>query len=414
MDLRKSLTVVLLLAAATAHSRTAERWVGTWAAAQVAVEGKDAPAPESFADATLRQIVHVSAGGSRIRLCISNAFGTEPLHVLALHVAHATSPSSSRIDVSTDRAVTFNEREDVLIPAGAEYVSDPLTYGVASLSDLAVTMQIEATPRTQTGHPGSRATSYLARQVSVSAAEVTGQSFDHWYFLSGIDVSGSAAAKEALQIPAIVTLGDSITDGHGATTNGNDRWPDILSARLQKAAPGKAPAVLNVGIGGNRVLVDGLGPSILARFDRDVLARDGVRYLIVLEGINDIGQLARTNAATKAQHEELVERIIGVYRQLILRAHAHGIQVMGGTIVPFGGSEYYHPGPDDEADRQRLNAWIRSSGDFDAVVDFDRVTADPDHPERLRPQLDCGDHLHPSPAGYRAMADAIPLEWFRH
>jgi lysophospholipase L1-like esterase len=407
--MRLLVAILVLLTIAPVQGRPGEQWVGSWASAQVAADERDALPPQSFVGATLRQIVHLSAGGGTLRVRVSNAFGKEPLHLLAVHVARATEAGWSRIDVSSDRAVTFDDRRDVLIPAGAEYVSDPLTYAAAAMSDLAVTMQIESMPESQTTHPGSRATSYLATGVPVSATEIHGRSFDHWYFLSGVDVSGSSEGVAA----AIVTLGDSITDGHGATTNGNDRWPDILSARLQKAAPGKAPAVLNVGIGGNRVLADGSGPSVLARFDRDVLARDGVHYLIVLEGINDIGSLTRTSVATEAQHEELVRRMIGVFQQVVLRAHAHGIKVIGATVMPFAGSAFYHPEPANESDRQRLNAWIRAAGHFDAVLDFDRVTADPADPQRLRPQYDCGDHLHPSPAGYRAMAEAIPLELFR-
>jgi lysophospholipase L1-like esterase len=182
--------------------------------------------------------------------------------------------------------------------------------------------------------------------------------------------------------------------------------------RLQRAAATKAVAVLNEGIGGNRLLADGLGPNVLARVDRDVLAQSGVRYLIVLEGINDIGTLTRTSAATDAQHEELVRRMIGAYRQITMRAHAHGIKVIGGTIMPFTGSAFYHPDASNESDRRTVNAWIRAPGHFDAVVDFDKVVADPAQPDRLRPEYDCGDHLHPSPAGYRAMADAIALELF--
>ena len=170
--------------------------------------------------------------------------------------------------------------------------------------------------------------------------------------------------------------------------------------------------MLNEGIGGNRLLADGLGPNVLARFDRDVLAQNGVRYLIVLEGINDLGTLTRTAAATNAQHEDLVHQMIGAYQQIILRAHAHGVKVIGGTIMPFGGSAFYHPDTSNEADRQAVNAWIRATGHFDGVVDFDRIMADPAHPDHLRPDYDSGDHLHPSPAGYRAMADAIPLELF--
>jgi lysophospholipase L1-like esterase len=383
-----------------------EPWVGSWAAAVQITEPNNALSPESLTGATLRQIVHLSVGGSRIRLRVSNAFGTAPLHLLAVHVARPSSPASSRIDPGSDRAVTFNEREDVLIPPGAEYLSDPLDYSVAALSDLAITMQIETAPGQQTGHPGSRATSYLANNSPASSVELQAQSIEHWYFLSGVDVSSS------YQDRAIVILGDSITDGHGATTNGNDRWPDVLAARLQGSSSTRTVAVLNAGIGGNRLLADGLGPNILARFDRDVLARTGVRYLIVLEGINDIGQLTRTSVATDAQHEDMVRRMIGVYQQIILRAHAQGIEVIGGTIMPFAGSGYYHPGPSNEGDRQMLNVWIRAPGHFDAIVDFDRITADATQPDRLRPEYDCGDHLHPSPAGYRAMADAIPLSLF--
>lgn len=395
-------------AAVLAASPQNVRWVGSWAAAQQIPEPKDAAQGEALRGGTLRQIVHLSAGGSMIRLRVSNAFGTGPLHLIALHVARPLSPTTSRIEPSSDVAVTFDERADVLIPAGAEYVSDPLAYTVASLSDLAITLQIEAPPAQQTAHPGSRATSYLAAGVPVSAVEIPGaQAIDHWYFVSGVDVSAESDAA------ALVAFGDSITDGHGATTNGNNRWPDILAARLQHTARTHAVTVLNAGLGGNRLLLDGSGPNALARFDRDVLAQNGVRYVIVLEGINDIGTLTRSNPAGEAQHGELVRQLIGAYQQIIRRGHAHGIEVIGGTVTPFTGSEYYHPGPANESDRQRVNAWIRAPGHFDAVVDFDAIIADPQHPDRLRPDFDSGDHLHPSPAGYRAMADAIPLKLFR-
>ena len=405
----KSTFAVLLLCATALLARgPAESWVASWAAAQMIPEPNNALPADSLRGATLRQIVHLSAGGSMLRLRVSNAFGTAPLHVIAVHVARPQSAASSRIDPDSDLAVTFGERADVLIPAGAEYTSDPVKYTVAPLSDLAITMQIDGAPEQQTGHPGSRATSYLAAGASVSAPELpAAQSIDHWYFLSGVDVGVKSVAA------AVVALGDSITDGHGATTNGNDRWPDVLAARLQRNAASRQVSVLNAGIGGNRLLADGTGPNALARFDRDVLAQAGVRYLIVLEGINDIGTLTRTKVASEAQHDELVRQLIEAYRQITLRAHAHGIRVIGATILPFTGSDYYHPSPANETDRTLVNAWIRAPGHFDAVLDFDKVAADPAHPDHLRADYDIGDHLHPSPAGYRAMADAIPLELFQ-
>jgi lysophospholipase L1-like esterase len=386
----------------------APNWIGSWAASQQIPEPNNAVPLESLQNSTLRQIVHLSVGGSSIRVRVSNAFGIAPLHLLAVHVARPVSPAVSRIDPSSDRTVRFNEQADVLIPAGAEYTSDPFNYAVAAMSDLAITMQIEAAPGQETSHPGSRATSYLATGLPASAAELTGaQTIEHWYFLSGVDVSASAHSS------AVVALGDSITDGHGATTNGNDRWTDDLASRLQRSAPTSRIAVLNQGIGGNRLLTDGLGPNVLARFDRDVLVQSGVRYLIVLEGINDLGMLTRTTMASEGQHEDLVRRMIGAYSQIIVRSHAHGIKVIGGTLLPFMGTDFYHPIASNEFDRKTLNAWIRAPGHFDAVIDFDAIMADPAQPDRLRTDYDSGDHLHPSPRGYRAMADAIPLELFQ-
>jgi lysophospholipase L1-like esterase len=242
---------------------------------------------------------------------------------------------------------------------------------------------------------------------AVTAATLTDpKHVDHWYQVSEVDVLGAAGAG------SIVALGDSITDGHGTTTNGNDRWTDVLAVRLQGSASTRNLGVSNQGIGGNHLLTDGLGPNVLARFDRDVLAPAGVRWLIVFEGVNDLGGLARNGEVSPAEHAELVQRVIAAFEQVIERAHAHGLRVYGATITPYVGSGYYHPGPLSEADRQAVNQWIRAAGHFDAIIDFDKVVGDPDHPDHLLSAFDCGDHLHPSPAGYSAMGNAIPLSLF--
>jgi lysophospholipase L1-like esterase len=390
------------------HDNAAQTmWVGSWAASQQLVEPANALDTADLRDLTLRQIVRLSLGGSEIRLRFSNRFGITPLHLTAVHVATPISSSSDKIVPVSDKALTFSGSADVTIPAHAGYLSDPISFPANALSDLAITFHLDTAPVEQTGHPGSRATSYVAHGDSVSSPEFhVAKTVDHWYFIAGIDVAASPGAS------SVVVLGDSITDGHGATTNGNDRWTDVLAQRLQSDPSTRNLAVLNHGIGGNHLLTDGLGPNALSRFDHDVIAQAGVRYLIVLEGINDIGLLARAGDASRAEHEALVRRIIAAYEQMIARAHTHNIKIIGATITPFVGSNYYHPAPANEADRQAVNEWVRIPGHFDAVIDFDKITRDPEHPERLLPAFDSGDHLHPSPAGYAAMARAVPLSLF--
>jgi lysophospholipase L1-like esterase len=383
------------------------RWVGSWAASQQLVEPQNSLSSDDLRDSTLRQIVHLSLGGDRLRVRLSNRFGTSPLRFTSVHIARPSSSSSAAINSSTDTAIKFSGSPDVIVPAGADYVSDPVDFRASALSDLAITLYIERPPTEQTGHPGSRATSYVVHGNQVASADLQdSKQVEHWYFVSGIDVAAAPSAT------AIVTLGDSITDGHGATTNANNRWPDILAKRLQATAQTDTISVLNHGIGGNRLLLDGLGPNALARFDHDVLAQPGARYVIVLEGINDIGTLSREHEVPRAEHDTLVHRMAAAYEQIGARAHPHGIKVIGGTILPFIGSDYYHPSAASEADRQAVNQWIRTPGHFDAVIDLDKVARDPQHPDRLLPAFDSGDHLHPSPAGYAAMADAIPLSLF--
>jgi len=382
-------------------------WVGTWATSQQLPEPQNSLVPELLNDATLRQIVHLSAGGQTLRVHISNAFGFLPLQLTSVHIARPLSPSSPAIDPGTDKALTFSGEASVTIPAGAEYLSDPIDYPVAPLSDLAVSIHYDRPPAEQTGHPGSRATSYLMHGDAVSAADLPGaRKFDRWYQLAAIDVTAPPSSG------TVVALGDSITDGHGATTNGNDRWTDVLAQRLQADPHTRNIGVLNQGIGGNHLLTDGLGPNVLARYDRDVLAQTGVRWVIVFEGVNDIGGLTRLSDPPPAEHAAFVHRILASYEQIIARAHAAHIQVIGATITPYTGSDYYHPPASNEADRQAINTWIRTPGHFDAVVDFDKVTADPQQPNHLSPAYDSGDHLHPSAAGYKVMGEAIPLSLF--
>ncbi|MET3827687.1 lysophospholipase L1-like esterase [Sphingomonas sp. PvP055] len=384
-----------------------DRWVGSWATSQQIPEPRNALPEAALTDATLRQTVRLSLGGARVRILLSNAFGTEPLRIDTAHVARAA--GGAAVTPGTDHALTFDGAPDVLIPAGASYWSDPVAIQVPALSSVTISLHLPAAPTGQTSHPGSRATSYLVPGNHVADPTLPGaQAVEHWFQIAGVAVAAPSPAARS-----IVTLGDSITDGHGATTDGNDRWPDLLANRLHANPATATVGVLNHGIGGNRVLSDGLGPNMLARFDRDVLAQPGVRYLIVLEGINDLGTLTREAPVSAAAHAALVARMIGAYRQVIARAHAAGIKVYGATILPDGGSGYYHPDAQNEADRAAVNAWIRAPGHFDAVIDFDALMRDPGAPTRLRKAYDSGDGLHPSPVGYRAMAGAIPLGLFR-
>lgn len=374
------------------------RWVGAWASAQLAPDDKNRLAPEDYPDATVRQIVRLSLGGETLRVRLSNAFGTQPLTIKAAHIAMSANLATARIDPATDRALTFSGRPEVTIPAGADYWSDPVGLKVAPLASLAVSLRYVAAPSVQTGHPGSRATSYILAGDHLADADLPGaKTVDRWVQIAGIDVVSPRART-------IVALGDSITDGYGVQPNTNLRWTDALMTRLE----GKNVGVLNLGIGGNRVLLDGLGPNALARFDRDVLSQTGVSHVILLEGVNDLGTLTREAPATPEAHKALVDQIIAGYRQMIDRARGRGIKVIGATILPYGQSAYYHPGPESEADRQAINAWIRAPGNFDGVIDWDKALRDPAQPTALLPAYD-NDGLHPNLAGYAAMANAVPL-----
>ena len=363
----------------------------------------------SFDQATLRQVVHLSCGGSRIRIVISNVFGVAPLSVRAVHVAKlGRDGDPGRVDTPTSSLVLFSGRQQATIPMGSEYTSDPVELRVPALADVVVSMSIGDAPHTVTLHAGARATSWLASGDHAGDAALAGaQRFTRWYFLSGVQVS------ERTNAGAIVALGDSITDGHGSTTDGNDRWTDVLARRIAASGSEEAFGVVNEGIGGNRVLQDGIGTNALARFDRDVISQAGVKYLIVLEGINDLGGLDRVEQHSQAAHDALVASLEAAFLQMTFRAHAHGIRVFGGTLTPYLGSDYYHPDAQSEADRQTLNGWIRHSGVFDGVIDFDAAVRDPARPDHLLASADSGDHLHPGPEGYRRMGEAVSLNLFR-
>jgi lysophospholipase L1-like esterase len=398
--------LVALCVAGTAAAQEKPHWVASWATSQMVPTAENIAPAEDLTDATIRQIVRVSIGGKRLRVRFSNAFGTTPLVIDAASVAFSADNATSRIVPASARALRFGGQPGVTIPAGADYLSDPVALPIAAGADLAITLHLPVAPERQTGHPGARAHSHFAHGQQVMAeALAAAKTVTRWYVVGGVEVDAPGAG-------ALAILGDSITDGYGVQPNTNARWPDRLAVRL-RANPGtRNLAVLNAGIGGNRLRLDGTGPNALARFEREVLAPPGVTHLLVIEGINDLGTLTRDAPTTPEQHAALVREMIGVLAQIAARARAHGIRVIGGTIMPDGASAYYHPDAANEADRAAVNAWIRTPGNFDAVVDFDAAMRDPKDSTRLRPELDSGDGLHPSIAGYQAMADAVPLGLF--
>lgn len=402
-----ALSLATLAAPPAFAAPMAGRWVGAWASAQQIPEPHNALDPADLTDATVRQIVRLMIGGPKLRVRLSNRFGTEPLTFSTVHVAKAVALGCAAIEAGGDRALSFDGQASVIIPAGAEYLSDPLDMPMPALSHLAVTFHLPAPPMVQTSHPGSRTTSFVAQGARVGDADLPdAKRVAHWYQLAAVDVLAGPKAA------AIAIIGDSITDGFGVTPDTHQRWPDRLAERLQASAATRHLSVLNHGIGGNRLLNDGLGPNALARFDRDVLSQTGVKYAVILEGVNDLGTLTRDAPATSEQHDALVRRMIGAYRQMVERGRARGLKMIGATILPYGASPYYHPDARNEADRQAVNRWIRTPGNFDAVIDFDAIMRDPARPDRLRADLD-NDGLHPSLAGYRFMGDAVPLALFR-
>ncbi len=398
-------------AKAPAANKANSSWVATWGTATVKTDSGNAP---DFSGKTLREIVHTSVGGEQVRVWLSNRFGSQPLHVGAAHIALSASgsvgvnedgtPNQSGIQTISDRTLTFHHLGSITIPPGAAIVSDPVALNVPALSDLAVSLYFPDHTLATTEHSSAQQISYAATGNVVGAPDLAGKSWteESWYTLSGVDVDAPGDS-------AVIAFGDSITDGAYATVNQNHRWPDYLAQRLAGDAGTQKAGVLgmvNVGIGGNRVLLDGYGPNAVSRVDWDVLARSGARYMIVLESINDIGRFVRDHQP----YGDLAERLETGIAQLAEQAHQHGILVIGATLTPYQGCGYYSTAGDQV--RQAVNEWIRTSRTFDGVADFDKAVRDPQNPLHFAAQYDSGDHLHPKDAGYQAMANAIDLSLF--
>lgn len=405
MILRAAIALVLLIAALPVSAQDG-RWATAWATAPMAIEDKDALSLAQTTDATIRQTVLLTLPAKRARIRITNRHGNEPLQIAGVRVARAIGPGSPAVQPGSDRTLSFGGQPAVTVPMGAEFTSDPVEIDAPALSHLAITIHYSRASGRQTGHPGSRTRSHVKRGNALADANFAGATdVVPWFHLAAVEVEGAGQGTIAL-------LGDSITDGYGVKPDSDTRWPDFFARALQASPATKHLGVANLGIGGNRLLLDGLGPNALARFDRDVLGLAGVRYVVILIGVNDLGTLTREGQVSEAEHAAHLSRLLAGFAEVTRRARERGIRVIGGTILPYGASEYYHPDPPDEAKRQAINAWLRAPGNVDAVIDFDVLMRDPKRPDRLRAAVDSGDGLHPSAEGYRAMAAGIPLELF--
>ncbi|WP_457126322.1 SGNH/GDSL hydrolase family protein [Mucilaginibacter sp. HD30] len=378
----------------------AKVWVGTWGTGLQAVEARNMPPAPGLSNNTLRQVVCVSIGGKRLRLKFSNQFGKSPVIMKAVQIAVST--GGSGIDPATAKTLAFNGRQDVTMEAGAEIAADPVAFDLKPRMQVAITISYGETSAIMTGHPGSFTTSYLlaGEHAAPNADFKEALMTQHWYSIKGIDVETSKS------VGAVVVFGDSITDGNGSGTNEQNRWPDVLEIALLENNVTKQVGVLNMGIGGNCVLRAGFGPSGLDRFDREVIQQSGVRWLVIFEGINDLGATRDSTSAA-----EVAKNLIAAYDKMIIQAHAQGIKVYGATITPVKRSFYYTSYKD--AARNAVNKWIRTSGHFDAVIDFDKAIRDPNDEAAILPANQSGDYLHPSKLGYRVMGGSVDLSLFK-
>lgn len=401
------LAIVCALALTASHVEAAgARWVGSWGASpappMATPAGGRFPGTPSFNNQTVVQVLRMSAGGPRLRLRLTNEYGAHALQVGAARVA-LVGPDGAVV-AGSDRPVTFSRAPNATVPAGAPLISDPVALPTKPMARLRVSLFLPGDTGGCTCHiTGLELVQVAAGDATQSASlPVPTDQAQYRAFLSGVEVETTAAPG-----PVVVAFGDSITDGYQSTVGANRRWPDRLEERLAARDPARAVAVVNSGISGNRVLSDGalvlFGQSALTRFDRDVLSVPGATHVVVLEGVNDLG--ASRTAPPSA------EALIAGYRQLIARAHAHGLKIVGGTILPYGGAAYF--APPGEAVRTAVNTWIRTFREFDGVIDFDAAIRDPAKPDRMRADLQSGDWLHPNDAGYSVMGDAVDLALFR-
>jgi len=393
------LIMLLMPGFSNAKSPGKKTWTGTWATAPQLVEPHNMPPAPGLANNTFRQIVRVSIGGDVVRLRFTNLFSKEPVTMKS--VAIAVAKEGSMVEASSQVKLKFKKKHTVTMLPGTEVVSDPLKFKLAPGSRVAITIAFSEVSADITGHPGSRTTSYILTGENVLSVDFAGAiPTDHWYIINGIDVQTSKKAA------TVAVLGNSIADGRGSGINKQNRWPDILSERLLKNTDTKQVGVLNLGIGGNCVLRGGLGPTALNRFDRDILSQSNVKWLIISIGVNDLGGLRTAEDAPK-----LVKDLINAYNLLIDKAHAKGIKVYGATILPFAKS-FYDKDFRLEA-REKVNEWIRISGRFDAVIDFDSLMHQSDAPGTILPDMHDNDFLHPNQDGYRKMGEFIDLNLFK-